>query len=360
MAQDLQIPSSFQNRGMSKVFQGRVTLDDNLADGIQQGFPVMHYKGKIWALKYRGDRKVITRKDDGTPAGHLDVVILKQAKGKSKQFYAGTYDPTSSDGTPPTCASLDGIVPNADVPQKQSEFCATCPQNVWKTDAQTGRRGRPCSDRKRLAILVMPNQTEPLFGKPILDPILLDVPPDSMQSLATMGDTMTHQGFHYSGYLTRITFDPNKAHPSMLFRPIRPLEDSEAEAVIKLQEDPSVERIVGIEQSVQNGGQQVIAPVTAPVTPRIAQPVSEEEIEEAETEEPSGLAGAFGGAQQAAPAPAPATRTRTRKPKETPAAAAPATAPTANVTPMNGHTGDADISDDDLDNEIASLISKKN
>lgn len=367
MGQELQIPQSFQNKGMAKVFQGRVSVeDDKLSDGIAQGFPVMHYKGKIWALKYRGDRKVITRKDDGTPSGHLDVVILKQAKGKSKQFYKGAYDPNSSEGMPPTCTSMDGIVPDAGVPERQSEACALCPRNVWKADAN-GRRGRECSDRKRLAILVMPNQTEPLFGKPVLDPILLDVPPDSMQSLAQMGDSMVHQGFHYSTYLARITFDPNKAHPSLVFRPIRPLEDAEGEAIIKLQEDPSIPRIIGLAENgaapAQPGTMRLVnqpvatAAVTKPALPETPSVEQAEQVEEA----PS--LGALVAATKATAAPAAPKRPRgPNKPK-------PAPEPAQGVLGLtNGfaHGGDPDAgpnddsgvssTDDDLDAEIASLI----
>jgi len=78
-----------------------------------------------------------------------------------------------------------------------------------------------------------------------MDPMFLRVPPDSLNSLAIMGDTMTSQGFHYSTYLTRISFDPQKAHPCMQFRPLQPLNDQEAEVVIELRKNPIIERITG-------------------------------------------------------------------------------------------------------------------
>jgi hypothetical protein len=345
MGQELQVPAVFQQRGMAKAFAGHVDLNDNLADGIGQSYPVIAYKGKIWALRHRGERKIVTRSDDGSPSGHLDVVILEAAKGKSKSFYKA-YDANTAEGDRPICASIDGVVPDNDVTQKQSDTCALCPRNVWKTDATTGRKGRECTDYKRLAVLVMPSQTTPLFGAPLMEPMFLRVPPDSLNSLAIMGTTMTHQGYHYSTYLTRISFDPQKAHPCMVFRPVQPLSDTEAEVVLELKNSPVVARITGGEVALQ-GPREIshqMAPagtlttgLTAPVTKPAPQP--EPEVEN------TGLA--------MSPAPeAPQKRTRAKPVKEVLEAA---TQPGGN-----GHadSGMSEPSDDELDAEIAKLISK--
>jgi hypothetical protein len=68
MSQELQIPSIFQQKGLAKAFQGQAgTHDDSLSDGIGQSFPIISIRGKIWALRYRGERKVVVRPDDGSP-----------------------------------------------------------------------------------------------------------------------------------------------------------------------------------------------------------------------------------------------------------------------------------------------------
>ena len=59
-----------------------------------------------------------------------------------------------------------------------------------------------------------------------------------------MGDTMGNKGFHYSSYVTRISFDPNEAHPKMVFRPIQGLTATEAPAILAMREDLQVGRIV--------------------------------------------------------------------------------------------------------------------
>jgi hypothetical protein len=217
--------------------------DDSLSEGIGQSYPVIGYKGKVWSFRHRGERKNFIRPDDGTPASYLDVIILGQAKQKSKSFYK-KFDPNQSDGDRPICSSIDGIMPDPDVTAKQADACALCPRNVWKTDPQTGRKGRECTDYKRLAVLVVPTQTKPLFGEPVLEPAFLRVPPASLNSLAIMGDTMAGQGFHYASYITRITFDPNEAHPKMMFRPLQGLTDQEAPVILQMRGDMQVDRII--------------------------------------------------------------------------------------------------------------------
>lgn len=262
MGQELQIPASFKGKQMAQAFQQSLNAtDDNLSEGIGQSYPVIGYKGKVWTLRVRGERKTIIRPDDGTPSGYLDVIILGQAKAKSKSYYKDFKD---GDSSPPLCSSIDGIVPDAGVAQKQCESCALCPKNVWKTDAN-GRKGRECTDYKRLAVLILPTQTAPVMGgKALVEPCFLRVPPDSLNSLAIMGETMAAQGYHPSSYITRITFDPAKAHPCMVFRPLQELTDKEAPVILELRADPTVGRITGADIAAVglHAVQQALAPST--------------------------------------------------------------------------------------------------
>lgn len=252
MGQELQIPQTFKVPGLagqSQAFAALNPQDDNLAEGIGQSYGVIGYKGKVWSLRHRGERHNFVRPDDGTPSGHIDVVILGQAHHKSKSFYK-KYDPNTSDGDRPICSSIDGLVPDADVAAKQSETCALCPRNVWKTDPTTGRKGRECTDYKRLAVLVLPTQTKAMLGAPLMEPVFLRVPPASLNSLAILGETMANQGFHFSSYITRISFDPNEAHPKMDFRPLQPLTDQEAPIILEMRAEPTVGRITGGEITI--------------------------------------------------------------------------------------------------------------
>jgi hypothetical protein len=238
MAQELVVPQAFS--APAKAFASLPAV--NLADGIGQSYGIVGYRGKVWSLRYRGERKNIVRPDDGTPSNYLDVIILGQAEGKSKSYFK-KFDP-NSEGDGPLCSSIDGVVPDPDVPAKQSETCALCPRNVWKTDPQTGRKGRECTDYKRLAVLILPTQTKPILGQSLMEPVFLRVPPASLNSLAILSETMTGKGFpHPAAYITRISFDANEAHPKMIFTPLQPLTDQEGPIILELVNDPTVKRI---------------------------------------------------------------------------------------------------------------------
>lgn len=247
MGQEVALPD-WAKAGPSQAFAGLGAQDDSLASGIGQSYGVIGYKGKVWSLRYRGEKKIVLNPTDGAPSSYLDVIILSSAPQKSKSYYKDFVQ--GQEGERPVCASIDGVKPDNDVTQKQSDNCALCPMNEWKTDPATGRKGRACTDYKRLAVLILPTQTTPLFGAPLIEPVFMRVPPDSLSSLAVMGETMEKQGFHYSSYVTRVTFDPNKAHPSMMFRPLQKLSDGEAPVILELRRDPSVDRIVGGKSTV--------------------------------------------------------------------------------------------------------------
>jgi hypothetical protein len=261
MGQEIQLPD-WAKKGQAQAFAGLNPHDDSLAAGIGQSYGIIGYKGKQWTLRIRGERHAILRPDDGTPSAFLDVIILGQAKTKSKSYYPKGFTEGSSER--PLCASIDSVVPDSDVTQKQNDNCATCPRNEWKVDATTGRKGRECTDYKRLAVLILPTQTKAILGETFREPVFLRVPPDSLNSLAIMGDGMSGQGHHYSSYITRITFDPDKAHPSMVFRPLQPLSEKEAPVILDLRQDAQVGRITGDKASAigLKAVEQALTPAT--------------------------------------------------------------------------------------------------
>lgn len=231
----------------SKPSQAFAALDpqESLAEGIGTGYPVIGYKGKIWSIRVRGENHLILRPDDGSPVSYLDVIILRQAKVKAKSYYlAGEYDEHASAGKRPMCASIDGVRPDPDVQQQQSTLCGTCPRNEWHTDTN-GKKTRECADYKRLAVLILPNQTVRLFGQPLMEPAFLRVPPASLNALAVFGDNMAQQGWPFSSFITRVQFDPTKSHPEFVFKALQALTDSEAATVLGMREDLGSRRITG-------------------------------------------------------------------------------------------------------------------
>ena len=244
MAQEVMNTEAFKGHRPAKAFDTLDPHSESLADGIGSSYGVIGYKGKVWSLRYKGEKHTIVRPDDGTPSSYIDMIILQQAKQKSKSYYL-EYDPGgTSEGSRPICASIDGVVPDVDVQTKQSDTCALCPRNVWKTDAN-GRKGRECNDYKRLAVLLMPNTTQRVLGQKLMEPVFLRVPAGSLNNLSLMGEQMAQQGWHFSTFITRVSFNPDKAHPEMVFTALQGLSDNEAPVVLPLRADPQAIRIIG-------------------------------------------------------------------------------------------------------------------
>lgn len=240
MGTDLVLPESFKGKAVAQAFAGIVA--NSLADGIGQSYPVIGYQGRNLTLRYRGQRYQIVDPQTGTPATYLDYVVLGAADVKSKSYYK-KYVPGSSDGERPLCSSMNGVVPDADIAEPQHSTCGLCPRNAWKVQ-ENGRKGKECQDYKRLAVLILPNQTVPILKQALLEPVFLRIPPASLNALAMIGEQMDQAGFPYYSYVTRLTFDLTVSHPQMVFTPIHVLGDDEAPVVAKLLKDPQVSRII--------------------------------------------------------------------------------------------------------------------
>lgn len=297
---DLMGVDAFANATPDAAFAALNPADESLADGIGQSYGIVGYRGKVWTLRLRGETHTFTRKDDGTPSAFLDCIVLRSASYKSKSYYpAGSFD-ADSGGSRPVCAALDGVTPDADVAEPQATACAICPRNEWKLDAN-GKKHRDCSDYKRLAVLLLPAETNRLLGSALVEPVFLRVPAASLNDLATLGEAMQKKGFHYSTYITRIGFMADKAHPQMTFRALQKLTAAEAPVVLPLREDPQALRITGENEvgkprpvgavTHQPAGQQIASSAasteqkvaqtsttTSPSKPAEAQPEVDDEI----------------------------------------------------------------------------------
>lgn len=264
------LPAAFAT-GPSDKFKS-VAPRASLAEGIGQSYAIIGYRGKTWSLRYRGEEYNILR-DDGTPSGVLDVIILRAAPMKSKSYYK---DWKPGDNSPPLCSSIDGVVPDDAVPAKQSETCALCPQNEFKV-MPDGKKRKQCSDYKRLAVLVMPDYTAAVLGGvPLIEPVFLRVPAASLNDLATFGEEMEAKGYDFSSFVTRIKFDPDKSHPQMLFEALKPLNDEEADVVLPLIDNKTALRVTGEDQVTQPrlAAPAPVAQLAAPVTPAVSPPAA--------------------------------------------------------------------------------------
>jgi hypothetical protein len=252
--------------------QNAASVNDDLAGGVQAGFGLITYKGKVWTIKYRGDERQLLRDDGDGPRNSLELVIVKSSPHISKIWYEAGYVEGSTSA--PDCFSANGIVPDISSVKKQAASCAACPKNAWGSRiTPQGKQGKACSDAKRLAVVPMGDIANETFG----GPMLLRVPAASLQDMAMFAKTMQKQGYPYNGIATRIAFDPAEAYPKFVFTAIRPLSAEEYALVVEHMNSVRTEQILA-ESVEMEPAAEVAAPipfeqtVTPGVTPAFTPP----------------------------------------------------------------------------------------
>lgn len=231
--------TSFNGSQVSSVF-GNQKPENDLSSGIGTSFAIVGYRGKVWSIKYRGDEEKLLRPNNEGPVNSIEAVIVGASRNISKIYYAAGW--TEGATAAPDCFSNDGIVPDASAVRKQNPTCATCPRNIWgATISQvTGKPKKECQDNKRLAVVPLDNIANEVYG----GPMLLRVPPASLQELAHFGNKMSKLGYPYYSFGTRISFDNEESYPKFLFTAIRPLTDAEAKLVVEWRDSALVTRVL--------------------------------------------------------------------------------------------------------------------
>lgn len=174
-------------------------------------------KGGVFRL-YADGKEVAAVEDR-----HLDIVVVAATPNVGRVFYAAKYE--EGVALAPACWSDDGITPSASSSERQSDKCASCPQNIAGSGANNTRA---CRYQQRLAVKLA-NDIE--RG----DILQLTLPATSIFGKAE-GDKMGLQA--YARYLsaqncevnmvvTRMRFDTAAATPKLVFRAQRWLNDGE-------------------------------------------------------------------------------------------------------------------------------------
>jgi hypothetical protein len=224
---------------VAKAFQ-HINPRHDLSDSITgSNFHRIGYKGKVWKLITGGETYTFIRPDDGTVLPYLDVVIIGIHKFTSRVYYGGVYQEDAT--SPPTCASLNGEVPDPGVPIPQHKTCGGCPRSEWKPN----RGGQDCKQHKRVAVLLLPTlKTKPALKEPLVEPVFFKVPPASLKPWRAYTDDLQDQGAPFQSVITRISFKPDRQF-EMQFDYLASLTDSDAKLVLPLLDDPATKNILG-------------------------------------------------------------------------------------------------------------------
>jgi len=214
------------------------TAKQELSGGVLPSFAVLSIRGKAWRIGYKGQQQAMQK--DGEPITSLQLVLLRSSPALSKIFYEKPYEEGSDQ--PPDCYSNDSIKPAQDASNKQAATCAECPMNVWGSKiTPEGKKARACADNRRIAVVPAGNIANERFG----GPMLLRVPPASLQDLASYSDMLEHDGWPYFAVATRVGFDIEASYPKLTFRPAKELTPEEALLALELRNSDQTYRVLG-------------------------------------------------------------------------------------------------------------------
>lgn len=176
---------------------------------------------------------------------YLDTTLLSAAPAISRVYYAGAYK--QGEKVPPTCYSPDNIAPPLDVPQRQSDKCATCPQNVKGSKVDGGQKYKACGYFRRTVVMLAGDIEDRRAFK--LDVKSQSLFGDSTATEKSFNDyikMLESRGVDAGQVVTRISFDTDSSVPKLLFKPARYISAEELEAVQYLVASEEVARMAEV------------------------------------------------------------------------------------------------------------------
>ena len=225
MSNDLLIPEGNGPMTLPAHLQG---LDLGVTTALKQG---MYTGGNRIGLKGSRFRLVVNGIEEGViEENYLDVILLNAAPAVSRVYYANSYKP--GENTPPTCYSADGIAPPMDVPQRQSDKCMTCPQNVKGSKVDNGQKYKACGYFRRIVLMLAGDvEDRRVFKLDVKSGGLWGDGNSQSKNLTDYIKSLESRGVDAGTVVTRMTFDLDSSTPKLLFRPSRYITAEEVEAV---------------------------------------------------------------------------------------------------------------------------------
>jgi hypothetical protein len=160
---------------------------------------------------------------DGGEGEQLEVVVLDFVS--ANLYYDSQYD--RDNPQPPACFAIGpeptSLVPSDNSPDRQSDACASCPQNQFGS-AVVGK-GKACKNTRLLAVSPVTALDSPDEPPPVW---LLTVSPASLKNYDSYVNTLASK--HKTvpiGVVTKVWLDENLTYASPKFSVVRPLENAE-------------------------------------------------------------------------------------------------------------------------------------
>lgn len=186
----------------------------------------------------------------GVARDSADVIIVDMLPDVSRQFYAKGYDPDAPP-TLPDCWSNLGKTPEPGASNKQASACSACPKNV--VGSGTGGKGRACRYLRRLAVLVVGENTGDVYQINIPSKSLFAKGVGNIHGFESYKNFLRVNGEGVDTVVTRILYNPDVDELEVRFQPVRRLTAEEDALVTAAQEDPETERYTKLTAAEADG-----------------------------------------------------------------------------------------------------------
>ena len=245
MSNDM-IPSNIQVPAHVAARMGKPSaLSQNISGGLGGGdaVPRISIKASRFRIVEDGVETVLDQTS-------IDVVVVGANPRLSKNYYAKAYDP-DAEPTGPDCFSMDGVRPDATIPDPQNDLCASCPKNAWGSKiGPQGQQLKACADQKRLAVVAADDPSGSIY--------LLQVTPAALKGLKTFQKELERRGIPPETVRTRIGFDTNASFPKLVFN-FGGFLDADVQAIVDPLFDSAEVRAVTAEYVGEDPTARVVA-----------------------------------------------------------------------------------------------------
>lgn len=180
-----------------------------------------------------GDQRTVSKDNQ------MNVVIIAAAP-LARNYFEGEYDPDSP--APPTCWSADTNVPHPDVPEedRQSDRCATCPQNV-KGSGQG--KSRACRFNQR-TVVAIEDDLDTLYQLQLPAASIFGKPENGRMPMNAYAKMLDENEVPLNCVVTELSFDEDAEAPKLFFKPLYPLGEEDIAHVFEISEGEEVKRLL--------------------------------------------------------------------------------------------------------------------
>lgn len=300
-------------------------------------------------------RQIVRGVEEGVwEENYLDVIIVGAMETVSRRFYPSTYQ-QGGDNAPPTCYSVDGVVPAPDVKQKQADKCQQCPQNIkGSKTSDNGVKAKACSYFRRLVVMLAGDPEGIIYRLDVTAMGLFGESHEKEQryALNDYSKALANRHMDAGAVVTRLSFDTDQSVPKLLFQPLRYISEQDVVCINAIHGtgelpaylDVSMKTVdISGETSVEDEAPPAAAApkAQAPKPKAASKPAPVVEEEEAEEEAPPVVQ---------KPVPKPVAKPAPQKPAP-PAAPKPVAAAAPKAAPVVHEVGN----DSELDDLLAGL-----